>query len=374
MTDKEEAMVVTPWKVEGRVDYDRLIEKFGTKHITPGLRDRMEKHAGYLHTQLRREIFFSHRDLDWWLDVYERGDPVGLYTGRGPSGPVHLGHMLPWFFTQHMQEVFGAHLYFQMTDDEKFLLNDDLELDTTIGYTYSNALDLIATGLDPEKTHIFSDTDDIGHIYRLSLEVAKRITFSTIRGLFGLEDSTNIGMIFFPAIQAVPCFMQSAREDRKVAVIIPAAIDQDPYWRMTRDIAEKMGYYKPAQMHAKFLPGLGAGGKMSASRPETAIFTIDPPEVAERKIRGSFTGGQPTVREQREKGGDPGVCSIYAYSYFLFEEDDAKLQELESDCRSGAMVCGDCKARLAKVIGRFLVDFQAKREKAKDNIEDYFIK
>ena len=155
MTDKEEEMVVTPWKVEGRVDYDRLIEKFGTKHITPGLRDRMEKHAGYLHTQLRREIFFSHRDLDWWLDVYERGDPVGLYTGRGPSGPVHLGHLLPWFFTKHMQDVFGAHLYFQMTDDEKFLLNDDLELDTTIGYTYSNALDLIATGLDPEKTHIF---------------------------------------------------------------------------------------------------------------------------------------------------------------------------------------------------------------------------
>jgi tryptophanyl-tRNA synthetase len=374
MSEKEEEMVVTPWKVEGRVDYERLIEKFGTKHITQGLRDRIEKHAGYLHTQLRREIFFSHRDLDWWLDVYERGEPVGLYTGRGPSGPVHLGHMVPWFFTKHMQDVFGAHLYFQMTDDEKFLLNDNLELDTTIGNTYSNALDLIATGLDPEKTHIFSDTNDINHLYRLSLEVAKRITFSTIRGLFGLEDSTNIGMIFFPAIQAVPCFMQSAREDRKVAVIIPAAIDQDPYWRMTRDIAEKMGYYKPAQMHAKFLPGLGAGGKMSASMPETAIFTIDPPEVAEKKVLGGFTGGQPTVKEQREKGGNPGICSIYSYYFFLFEEDDGKLQELENQCRAGALVCGDCKARLAKVIGRFLVEFQAKREKAKDNIQDYFIK
>jgi tryptophanyl-tRNA synthetase len=374
MSEKEEEMVVTPWKVEGRVDYDRLIEKFGTKHITQGLRDRIEKHAGYLHTQLRREIFFSHRDLDWWLDVYERGEPVGLYTGRGPSGPVHLGHMVPWFFTKHMQDVFGAHLYFQMTDDEKFLLNDNLELDTTVGNTYSNALDLIATGLNPEKTHIFSDTNDINHLYRLSLEVAKRITFSTIRGLFGLEDSTNIGMIFFPAIQAVPCFMQSAREDRKVAVIIPAAIDQDPYWRMTRDIAEKMGYYKPAQMHAKFLPGLGAGGKMSASMPETAIFTIDPPEVAEKKVLGGFTGGQPTVKEQREKGGNPGICSIYSYYFFLFEEDDGKLQELENQCRAGALVCGDCKARLAKVIGRFLVEFQAKREKAKDNIQDYFIK
>jgi tryptophanyl-tRNA synthetase len=181
-------------------------------------------------------------------------------------------------------------------------------------------------------------------------------------------------MIFYPAIQAVPCFLQSAREERNVAVLIPAAIDQDPYWRMTRDIAEKMGYYKPAQMHTKFLPGLGRGGKMSASQPETAVFTIDPPEVAEKKIMGAYTGGQPTVREQREKGGDPTICSIYAYYFYLFEEDDANLVELENSCRSGALVCGDCKARLAKVVSNFLADFQKKREKAKDRIEEYLIK
>jgi tryptophanyl-tRNA synthetase len=96
--------------------------------------------------------------------------------------------------------------------------------------------------------------------------------------------------------------------------------------------------------------------------------------VAEKKVMAAFTGGQATVKEQREKGGDPTICSIYAYAYFLFEEDDAKLIVLEKDCRSGALVCGDCKARLAKVISRFLMGFQAKREKAKDNIQDYFIK
>jgi len=143
---------------------------------------------------------------------------------------------------------------------------------------------------------------------------------------------------------------------------------------MTRDIAEKMGYYKPAQIHAKFLPGLGKGGKMSSSMPETAIFTIDPPEAAEKKVMAAFTGGQATVREQKEKGGDPTACSVYAYYYFLFEEDDATLVDLENDCRSGSLVCGDCKARLAKIISRFLVDFQEKREKAKDRLEDFLIK
>ncbi|MFB0558216.1 MAG: tryptophan--tRNA ligase, partial [Candidatus Bathyarchaeia archaeon] len=358
-------MVVTPWKVEGEVDYDRLIEQFGTKAITQKLRDRLAKHAGYMHAQLRRGIFFSHRDLDWWLDIYEGGEPVGLYTGRGPSGPVHLGHLLPWFFTKYLQDAFSADLYFQMTDDEKFVYNPELSLEETNFYTYENALDLIAVGLDPDKTHIISDVDNIDHLYRLALEVAKRVTYSTIRAVFGLTDSDNIGIIFFPAIQAVPCFLQSIRENRKVAVLIPAAIDQDPYWRMTRDIAERMGFYKPAQMHAKFLPGLGKGGKMSASMPETAVFTIDPPELAEKKIMDAFTGGQPTVREQMEKGGDPSVCSIYAYYYFLFEEDDDKLVELENECRSGSLICGDCKARLARVVSRFLVDFQEKRENAR---------
>ncbi len=376
MTDVEEPeeMVVTPWRVSGDVDYNRLVEQFGTSPMTQSLLDRLERHVGYLHLQLRRGIFFSHRDLDWWLDIYERGQQVGLYTGRGPSGPVHLGHLLPWFFTKYLQDAFGAELYFQMTDDEKFLIHPELSLDDTISYTYENALDLIACGLDPEKTHIISDVNSISHIYSLALKVAKHVTFSTIRAIFGLTTSDNIGIIWFPAIQATPCFIQSVREGRNVAVLIPAAIDQDPYWRMTRDIAERLGYYKPAQIHAKFLPGLGRGGKMSASMPETAIFTIDPPEVAAKKVMGAFTGGRPTVKEQRKLGGDPTICTIYAYYYFLFEEDDEKLTNLERECRSGTIICGDCKARLAKVIKRFLVDFQKKREKARDVLDQFLLK
>ncbi|MGQ9679224.1 MAG: tryptophan--tRNA ligase [Candidatus Bathyarchaeia archaeon] len=375
MSDESlEEMIVTPWRVSGEVDYGRLVEQFGTQPITEELLKRLKKHAGSLHTQLRRGIFFSHRDLDWWLSMYETGNPVGLYTGRGPSGPVHLGHLLPWFFTKYLQDAFNAHLYFQMTDDEKFLINDNLTLEDTTGYMYENTLDLIACGLDAEKTHVISNVNHISHLYRLSLQVGKLVTYSTIKAIFGLSDSDNIGIIFFPAIQAAPCFIQSVREGRKVAVLIPAAIDQDPYWRMTRDIAEKLGFYKPAQMHAKFLPGLGKGGKMSASMPETAIFTTDPPEAAARKIMEAYTGGRATVKEQREHGGDPSICTVYAYYYYLFEEDDKKLAELEKECRRGSIICGDCKTRLAKVVKRFLSDFQEKREKARDIADQFFIK
>lgn len=373
MTEKDKGMVVTPWEVSGEVDYDKLIQQFGTQRLTQGLKERIAGHAGFMHVQLRRDVFFSHRDLDWWIGEYEAGRPVGLYTGRGPSGHVHLGHLLPWFFCAYLQRAFGAELYFQMTDDEKFLLRDDLTLEETIGYTYDNALDVIACGLEKGRTHIFSDTEHIGHLYKLGLRVAKRITFSTVKAVFGFTDSDNIGLTWYPALQAMTCFLQSDREGRNVACLIPAAIDQDPYWRMTRDVAEKLGYYKPAQIHSKFLPGLGPGGKMSASQPETAVFTTDEPELAARKIMGAFTGGRETVRLQRELGGRPEVCNVYAYYLLLFEEDDGRLAEIEARCRSGGLTCGDCKARLAKVVRAFLVDFQRKRERARDELGDYLM-
>jgi tryptophanyl-tRNA synthetase len=281
---------------------------------------------------------------------------------------------LPWFFCKYLQDTYDADLYFQMTDDEKFLHRDDLSLEDAIGFTYDNALDVIACGLDPKKTHILSDVDHIQHIYKLGLQVAKRVTFSTVRAVFGFTNSDNIGAIWHPALQMMVCFLQSDREGKNIPCLIPAAIDQDPYWRITRDIAEKMGYYKPAQIHAKFLPGLAEGGKMSASQPDTAIFTTDIPKDAARKVMKAFTGGRDTVEEQRKMGGQPEVCNVYAYYYFLFEEDDQALIDRELECKRGKILCGDCKKELAKRVEMFLVEFQEKREKAREVLDEFILK
>ncbi|CEG11960.1 Tryptophan--tRNA ligase (fragment) [groundwater metagenome] len=65
---------VTPWTVKGNVDYDALTEKFGTQKIDENLLERIKKHTGELHHFLRRKIFFSHRDLNFLLDEYEKGN------------------------------------------------------------------------------------------------------------------------------------------------------------------------------------------------------------------------------------------------------------------------------------------------------------
>ncbi len=365
---------VTPWEVSGEVDYDRLIERFGTSPIDEPLLERLRRLAGELHLLLRRRIFYSHRSLDWILDEYERGNPFVLYTGRGPSGHTHLGHLMPWMLTRWLQERFGAKLLFQLTDDEKFLFKQELTLEDTRRFAYENALDVVALGFEPDKTEIFLNTEFIKSQYRLALKVAKRTTFSTARAVFGFTNETNIGLIFFTSMQSAPCFLETERQGKPVPVLIPCAIDQDPHFRITRDAAPHLGYPKPALVHCKFFPSLGGGSKMSASSPESSIYTTDPPEVARRKIMNAFTGGQESVALQRKLGGRPEVCSVYSYLSYVFEQDDARLEERYRACRGGEMLCGECKQYLAERVLEFLREHQRRRERAKDRLEEFMVR
>jgi tryptophanyl-tRNA synthetase len=361
---------VTPWEVEGEVDYNELIEKFGTKPISQEILETVKKITGEIHPMLRLQYFFSHRDFDWVLDKHENGENFYLYTGRGPSGMVHMGHLMPWIFTKYLQDKFDSKLLFQLTDDEKFLYSQDRSREEIARYTYENILDIIAVGFNPHRTKIIIDTKHIQYLYPIATEIAKRITFSVAKSVFGFSSSTNIGMIGFPPIQAAPCFLPSIIEGRATPVLIPAAIDQDPYWRMTRDVAERMGYYKPAQIHSKFIPSLGPLGKMSSSKPQTALLTSDEPEIIEKKVSTAFTGGQATVALQRQLGGNAIGCPVFWYLRYFFDTEKQSDERLLK-CKSGNLLCGECKSDLAKESKSFIIDFKKRREKAKDAIPKF---
>ena len=364
---KKETTKITPWEVEGKVDYDKLIRKFGTSPLDQELVKRIERNAGASHLFLRRGIFFSHRDLNFVMDDYENGKGFFLYTGRGPSGPMHIGHIIPFIMTKWFQERFKVNVYIELTDDEKFLNDEKITLDYSRKWSYENALDIIALGFDPDKTFIFQDTDYIKNIYPMAIKVAKKINFSLVKAVFGFRNDTNIGMIFYPAIQIVPTFFEKKR------CLIPAAIDQDPYWRIQRDIAEGFGYYKAAAIHNRFLPPLtGLEGKMSASIPETAIYLHDDEKTVRQKImKYAFSGGQATVELHRKLGGNPDVDVSFQWLKYLFEPDDSKIKKIEEEYRSGNLLTGELKEILIEKINQFLEKHRSEREKAKEKINEF---
>ena len=366
-------IIVTPWEVLGDLEdktYIKLIEKFGTQSISQELIEKIKKLTGEIHPLIKSQYFFSHRDMDWLLNKYENGERFYLYTGRGPSGFIHLGHLLPWLFTKYLQDKFGAKLLFQITDDEKFLYNLGATKETISKYTSENILDIIAIGFNPDLTRIIIDTKHIQHLYPIATEIARKITFSTAKAVFGFTNTTNIGMIGFPSIQAAPCFLPSIIEKTPTPVLIPAAIDQDPYWRITRDIATKLGFYKPAQIHSKFLPSLSRDSKMSSSRPETAILTTDEPEIVEKKVLSSFTGGQATISLQKKLGGNADICPVYDYLKYFFDDEKESLERYLR-CKSGNLLCGECKSDLANNTRDFIIEFQRKRDEAKDKVNNF---
>jgi len=362
--------VVTPWHVEGDIDYDKLIKQFGTQKISNDLLSKLQKVTGEDHFMLRRGIFFSHRDLNLILENYEKGKEFFLYTGRGPSGHTHIGHLVPWVFAKWLQDKFNVNMYFQLTDDEKFFAKQDLSLDQTTNFALENALDFIALGFKPEKTKIIVNTKNIKTLYPIAAQVAKKINFSNTKAVFGFTNDTNVGMIFYTSLQSAPCFI----EDKQV--LIPLGVDQDPHFRITRDIAPKINKIKPSLIHNIMIPSLlGPGGKMSASDEKNTIYTTDSPEVVKKKInKYAFSGGQPDIDEHRKIGGNPDIDVSYQYLRIFFEPDDNKLKKIYDDYKSGKMLTGELKSILIEKINEFLSVHQQKREEARKNIDEYLLK
>jgi len=400
----DDNMVVTAWDVSGKIDYNKLVDQFGSTLIDDKLMKRIEDatvgkgNVTKLHRFLRRGMFFSHRDFNTLLDCVEKkGQPMYLYTGRGPSSAsMHLGHLLPFLFTKWLQDAFNVPLVIQMTDDEKFLFKGEYDPengDNLMHYadlTMENARDIIACEFEYEKTFLFSDLDYVGTMYPNILRIQRAVTTNTVNGIFGFDGSANIGKIAFPAVQAAPSFassfptvletsitnLRSKTETQMACCLIPCAIDQDPYFRMTRDIAHKMSPPehglggKPSLIHSKFFPPLqGTKGKMSSSDDNSAIFLTDTPEMIERKIMNhAFSGGQETKKLQEELGADLEVDVSYQWLRF-FMEDDEELERIGKDYGSGSgeyWSTNKVKRRLIEVLQELVANHQERRAKITD--------
>jgi tryptophanyl-tRNA synthetase len=380
------------------------VHAFRSKRIDAELLARVEKltvgrgRVPCLHPFLRRGIFFSHRDLSAICSAAEAAEaaaaaaggsgssaspPFYLYTGRGPSSAaMHLGHLVPFLMTQWLQKAFDVPLVIQMTDDEKFLWKGEYKdgegdnLEHYHSLAVENAKDIIACGFDKSKTFIFSDLDYVGSMYPNIVRIWKAVTYSQAKGCFGFEGSSNIGQSAFPAIQAAPSFPSSfpvpLGNQNLLPCLIPCAIDQDPYFRITRDIAHKIVPTnhplkgKPALLHSKFFPPLeGALGKMSSSNENSAVFLTDSPDAIAEKIKThAFSGGQATKALQEEKGADLEVDVAYQWLSFFLDNDEelAAIGDSYSRGQGAYWSTGLVKDKLVDVLQKMVAVHQARRD------------
>jgi tryptophanyl-tRNA synthetase len=367
-------MKVDPYTVSGNIDYDKLIVDFGVQKIDSALLKRLGSYA-QLHTFLRRGHFFAHRDLVRILDLYDAKKPFALYTGRAPSGPMHLGHMIPFLFTKWLQDVFDVEVYIQLPNEEKFLIKQAITYEQSQEYLQDNLLDIAAIGFNPKKTFFVIDTLHANYLYPIAVQIAKHLTFNMSKSVFGFTQSTNVGALFYTSMQSAMVGLPSVLHKKTVPVLIPYAIDQDPHFRLTRDILPKLGYDKPASIQGKFLPGLSgmtSDGKMSSSQSISAIYMTDDAKTIKTKInKYAFSGGKATIQEHRASGGDPDIDVAYQWLTF-FEEDDAKLAQIRADYCAGTLLSGQMKALAIDTVTALLSKHQQARLTA--NVEQYLLK
>ena len=353
----DDTFTVTPYTVDGTVDYETLLDQFGAARLTP---EQKARFPGGSHPLVRRDVFYAERDLDPFLDAALDGEQHSVVTGRGPSGPMHIGHIVPFYFARYLQDETGALVYIPISDDEKYFAKEQ-SLAEISEHTRANLRDILAVGFDPERTRIVVDTADADVVYPLAAAFAGEVTQATVDATYG--DPENIGLSFYPAVQATHLLLPQL-VDGPHPTLVPVAVDQDPHVRVCRDIAAKQRYDvdKPGALLSKFLPGLDGPGKMSSSDDAPSIRLSDDRETVADKIHThAYSGGRTSVDEHREKGGNPAEDVAYLLLYCFFEPDDDRVERLAAQYRDGSLLSGQLKERAATQVGAFLEAHQERR-------------
>lgn len=355
-----------PWGTIEVKDYDRLRSVFGIRpfaEVIPKLRE-----AGFepnLH--MRRGILFGHRDFDTVvLEGVRRGERVAVLTGFMPSGRFHFGHKLTADQLIYYQKVMGLKVFVAIADAEAFAIRRIPRREAVRIGVEEYIANLIALGLDPDRAEFYFQTNRGTPYYRLIQLASGKVTAAEMEAIYGdlspakvVSALTQAADILHPQLEEYGGYKR---------VLVPVGVDQDPHLRMTRDIVDKLSgvvdLMRPASTYHKLIRGLD-GGKMSSSRPDYTIFLTDPPEVARGKLMKALTGGRTTAEEQRRLGGAPEACTVYDLYLYHLAPDDEELMRIYRECRSGQILCGECKRMAAEKLIDFLEGHQARLEEAR---------
>jgi len=347
-------------------EHRKLVERFGASYISS-----LKKRPNF--RTFNKGLIFSHRDFDKYVESLEKGEKCAIVSGFNASGTMHYGHKAVFDTNLFFQKEYGVDIFIPISDDESYVVGKIKTQEEGMNNSLELARQLLAYGFDPSKTKIVID-QIFTNIYNLAIKFTRGTTFNMVKATYGFTGETNVGMLFYPCVQAAHILSPHLKEYGSYKrVLVPIGIDEDSHIRISRDIAARFGFEKPSVLHTQFIPDIN-GKKMSKSRPEGCIFLNEDPKIAKKKIMNALTGGRDTIERHRVLGGEPVKCIVFKYlKYYVYNDD--QIRELEEQCKSGKILCGECKKILADFVKEDIQNFQNKLKKITlKDVEDVLLK
>ncbi|MBK9099858.1 MAG: tryptophan--tRNA ligase [bacterium] len=283
-----------------------------------------------------------------------------ILSGMRPTGKLHIGHYVGalenWVQLQDKYESY--HLI-----ADYHVLTTDLNTENIYNDTIDMLIDWLSAGLDPTTSPMFRQSQIKEHT-ELYLIFSMLITANRLERNPTVKDQARAlhieqiiyGHLGYPVLQAADILLYKGDA-------VPVGEDQVPHIEITREIARKFNnqygdvFPEPEALLTKFsrLPGLDGAAKMSKSLGNTILLS-DEPETVKAKLKKAVTDPQ---KIRRNDPGRPEICLVFAY-HKKFNPDEVK--QIETDCRSGALGCVDCKLNCANKISAFLAPIIEKRK------------
>lgn len=361
--------LLDPWTADA-FDYDKIVKKFGIKNFQEEL--LKIKNPNRL---MRRGVILGHRDFNKITNLINKNEPFAVVTGMMPSGQMHIGHKM----------VVDQLIWYQENGGRLSLPIADLEAYAARGISFEKGKELaineyltnyIALGLniDHDVNIYLQSQNQI--LQDLSFRASMKTNFSEMKAIYGFTPSTNLAHLTAPISQVADILMPQVEEyGGPINTVVPVGIDQDPHLRLTRDITnklqEELGFLTPSSTYHRFITGL-TGGKMSSSKPKTAIYLNEETKNAVKKLKSAKTGGMESLQEQKELGGKPDECVIFETLVYHLMDDDEKLKEIKEECLNGTLLCGDCKNRTCQLLEEFLDDLHEKQIESREIAQTIF--
>lgn len=314
------------------------------------------------------------------LEVEKR--PLKIYWGTAPTGKPHCGYFVPMTKLAHFLKA-GCEVTVLLADLHAFLDNmkAPLEVVQHRAKYYECAIKAILKSINVpiEKLRFV-----VGSSYQLTPEFTMDIY--RLSNVVSQNDAKRAGadvvkQVANPLLSGlIYPLMQSLDEQYLECDAQFGGVDQRKIFVLAEENLTSLGYKKRAHLMNPMVPGLGQGGKMSASDPNSKIDLLEEPKQVEKKIKSAYCS--PGVIE------DNGLLAFvkhvlapiqelkFGSNYFEFFIDRPEkfggpitynsFEQLQNDFRDQKLSPPDLKSGVAVSINALLAPI---REEYKNNAE-----